>query len=50
MQVHLQYDDQTSRSYSLFTLYLEIQEDEGNNKKIRSGKLNLVDLTGQERV
>ena len=43
-------NDQSSRSHSLFTVYLEIQEGEGNNKKIRSGKLNLVDLAGSERV
>ena len=39
-------NDQSSRSHSLFTVYLEIEE----NKKIRSGKLNLVDLAGSERV
>ena len=40
----------SSRSHSLFTVYLEIQEGEGNDKKIRTGKLNLVDLAGSERV
>ena len=39
-------NDQSSRSHSLFTVYLEIEE----NNKIRSGKLNLVDLAGSERV
>ena len=39
-------NDQSSRSHSLFTVYLEIEE----NGKIRSGKLNLVDLAGSERV
>ena len=43
-------NDQSSRSHSLFTVYVEIEEGEGNNKKIRSGKLNLVDLAGSERV
>ena len=39
-------NDQSSRSHSLFTVYLEIEE----NGKIRCGKLNLVDLAGSERV
>jgi kinesin family protein 3/17 len=39
-------NDQSSRSHSLFTVYLEIEE----NGKIKSGKLNLVDLAGSERV
>ena len=39
-------NDQSSRSHSLFTVYLETEE----NGKIRSGKLNLVDLAGSERV
>ena len=39
-------NDQSSRSHSIFTVYLEIEE----NGKIRSGKLNLVDLAGSERV
>jgi len=39
-------NDQSSRSHSIFTVYLEIEED----GKIRSGKLNLVDLAGSERV
>ena len=39
-------NDQSSRSHSLFTVYLEIEE----NNKIRCGKLNLVDLAGSERV
>ena len=43
-------NDQSSRSHSLFTVYLEIQEGSEKNKKIRSGKLNLVDLAGSERV
>ena len=43
---HTSMNDQSSRSHSLFTVYLEIEE----NNKIRSGKLNLVDLAGSERV
>ena len=43
---HTSMNDQSSRSHSLFTVYLEIEE----NGKIRSGKLNLVDLAGSERV
>ena len=43
-------NDQSSRSHSLFTVYLEIQEGSEKSKKIRSGKLNLVDLAGSERV
>ena len=44
-------NDQSSRSHSLFTVYLEIEEkgDDGNGR-IKSGKLNLVDLAGSERV
>ena len=44
-------NDKSSRSHSLFTVYVEIEEGEDEkNKKIRSGKLNLVDLAGSERV
>ena len=43
-------NDKSSRSHSLFTVYLEIEEGDEKNKKIRSGKLNLVDLAGSERV
>ncbi len=43
-------NDQSSRSHSLFTVYLEIEEGDEKNKKIRTGKLNLVDLAGSERV
>ena len=43
---HTSMNDQSSRSHSIFTVYLEIEE----NGKIRSGKLNLVDLAGSERV
>ena len=44
-------NDQSSRSHSLFTVYLEIEEKGDNgNSRIKSGKLNLVDLAGSERV
>ena len=49
-------NDKSSRSHSLFTVYLEIEDgdsgDNGdsNNKKIKTAKLNLVDLAGSERV
>ena len=44
-------NDQSSRSHSLFTVYLEIEEKgENGNSRIKSGKLNLVDLAGSERV
>ena len=44
-------NDQSSRSHSLFTVYLEIEEKGGDgNGRIKSGKLNLVDLAGSERV
>ena len=44
-------NDQSSRSHSLFTVYLEIEEKGAEGKsRIKSGKLNLVDLAGSERV
>ena len=43
---HTSMNDQSSRSHSIFTVYLETEE----NGKIRSGKLHLVDLAGSERV
>lgn len=49
-------NDKSSRSHSLFTVYLEIEDgdsgDNGDNsnKKIKTAKLNLVDLAGSERV
>ena len=39
----------SSRSHSIFTLYIEMCEAQGNADKIRAGKLNLVDLAGSER-
>jgi kinesin family protein 3/17 len=48
---HTSMNDQSSRSHSLFTVYLEIEEKaENGNSRIKSGKLNLVDLAGSERV
>ena len=35
---------QSSRSHSLFTVYLEIEKGDEKNKKIRTGKLNLVEI------
>lgn len=40
----------SSRSHSIFTVYLEIEEKvDDKNSKIKAGKLNLVDLAGSER-
>ena len=41
----------SSRSHSIFTIYIEMAElsEDGENQKIRAGKLNLVDLAGSER-
>eukprot|EP00047_Mylnosiga_fluctuans_P018442 m.71067 g.71067 ORF g.71067 m.71067 type:complete len:1220 (-) comp7618_c0_seq1:135-3794(-) len=39
----------SSRSHSIFTLYIEMCENQGGEDKIRAGKLNLVDLAGSER-
>lgn len=40
----------SSRSHSIFTVYLEIEEKvDTKNSKIKAGKLNLVDLAGSER-
>lgn len=40
----------SSRSHSLFTIYVEIsEENEKGEYKIRAGKFNLVDLAGSER-
>ena len=42
----------SSRSHSLFTIYIETGEtvNEGEEKRIKAGKLNLVDLAGSERT
>lgn len=43
-------NDQSSRSHSIFTLFIEMSEkDESGEEKFRAGKLNLVDLAGSER-
>jgi hypothetical protein len=41
----------SSRSHSIFTIYIETAEEEAKTgkQKIRAGKLNLVDLAGSER-
>lgn len=40
----------SSRSHSIFTIYVETQEDDGNGEaRFKAGKLNLVDLAGSER-
>jgi len=39
----------SSRSHSIFTIYLERCDDPANGSKIRASKLNLVDLAGSER-
>lgn len=40
----------SSRSHSIFTIYVETSEKiEGEESKIKAGKLNLVDLAGSER-
>ncbi|KAA3676052.1 kinesin family member 17 [Paragonimus westermani] len=41
----------SSRSHSIFTIYLEMvdRDPDSNQERIRAGKLNLVDLAGSER-
>ena len=40
----------SSRSHSIFTLYLEMSEvDPSGEQRIKAGKLHLVDLAGSER-
>ena len=40
----------SSRSHSIFTIYVETAEDDGQGgQSIKAGKLNLVDLAGSER-
>lgn len=42
---------QSSRSHSLFTIYIESQQtDDKGNDKFKASKLNLVDLAGSERA
>ena len=55
-------NNESSRSHSIFTIYIETAEDAGvrssyinynqdgtGKQKIKAGKLNLVDLAGSER-
>jgi len=39
----------SSRSHSIFTIYVETSESVSGENKIKAGKLNLVDLAGSER-
>lgn len=39
----------SSRSHSLFTIYIETAEEINGEQRIKAGKLNLVDLAGSER-
>jgi hypothetical protein len=41
----------SSRSHSLFTIYIETSEvDSLGEQRFKAGKLNLVDLAGSERI
>ena len=42
-------NETSSRSHSIFTLYIETQETHGGQETFKAGKLNLVDLAGSER-
>ena len=42
-------NNDSSRSHSLFTIYIETGEDINGEQRIKAGKLNLVDLAGSER-
>jgi hypothetical protein len=39
----------SSRSHSIFTIYVETMEETDGDQKFKVGKLNLVDLAGSER-
>jgi kinesin family protein 3/17 len=39
----------SSRSHSIFTIYIETGEEIEGEQRIKAGKLNLVDLAGSER-
>ena len=39
----------SSRSHSIFTLYIETSETKEGQELFKAGKLNLVDLAGSER-
>jgi hypothetical protein len=40
----------SSRSHSIFTIYIETAEDINGEQRIKAGKLNMVDLAGSERT
>lgn len=40
---------ESSRSHSIFTLYIETSENKQGQELFKAGKLNLVDLAGSER-
>ena len=42
-------NERSSRSHSIFTVYVEMSEEVQGRQAIRAGKLNLVDLAGSER-
>ena len=42
-------NDTSSRSHSIFTVYVETAQNIDGKTSIRAGKLNLVDLAGSER-
>ena len=44
-----QMNKDSSRSHSIFTLYIESSQIHLNEEVITAGKLNLVDLAGSER-
>ena len=43
-------NSESSRSHSIFTIYIETAEQSNGKQRIRAGKLNLVDLAGSERA
>lgn len=43
-------NSESSRSHSIFTIYIETAEKTENGQRIKAGKLNLVDLAGSERL
>ena len=43
-------NSESSRSHSIFTMYIETAEKTEKGQRIRAGKLNLVDLAGSERL
>jgi hypothetical protein len=43
-------NNESSRSHSIFTIYIETAEKTDQGQRIKAGKLNLVDLAGSERL